>query len=300
MLKLGRVFANGLMENRRRIIRAIGLSFVFASGLAVFHLVGGEAVVPVYGAKDCGAFTVTINGQAFRGPTRGIIPAGQLPPGSTAVVTGTFVEFTVNLDTFTVHDYTLTGAASPNQITPERTVLFTRKEPHHGVTLTSDLALRIDAEGTVLERSGGEQDMKIQAKDCNQGGVFQMEPEPRVTATNTLGPGFSYCFQKSLVAEQGADRSAPRFFTNGVVLGFDSPQPRPDDPVEQCAVGDLENACTFLVAPETLPQDAAPQSQTFALWSIADGGRVGMVLGEDAQESLDPRGGGAFCPHQTP
>lgn len=48
----------------------------------------------------------------------------------------------------------------------------------------------------MIEREGSI-DMKIQAKDCDQGGVFQMEPEPSTTEVNRLAPGFRYCYQAS-------------------------------------------------------------------------------------------------------
>jgi hypothetical protein len=47
----------------------------------------------------------------------------------------------------------------------------------------------------VLERSGSFQDMKIQAKDCHHGGLFQMEPELGTSETNTLGADFIYTGQ---------------------------------------------------------------------------------------------------------
>ena len=47
----------------------------------------------------------------------------------------------------------------------------------------------------MLERSGDGQDMKIQAKDSQQGGLFQMEPEPGTMERDTLGPDFTYTSQ---------------------------------------------------------------------------------------------------------
>jgi hypothetical protein len=67
--------------------------------------------------------------------------------------------------------------------------------PLHGKTLTSPVSLQIGNESVVLERSSGGQDMKIQAKDCPQGGLFQMEPEPGTRERNTLGSDFSYTSQ---------------------------------------------------------------------------------------------------------
>jgi hypothetical protein len=47
----------------------------------------------------------------------------------------------------------------------------------------------------VLERSGDGQDMKIQAKDSQQSGLFQMELEPGTIESDTLGPDFTYTAQ---------------------------------------------------------------------------------------------------------
>jgi hypothetical protein len=54
------------------------------------------------------------------------------------------------------------------------------------------LSLEINAESLVLQRSGGGQTMKIQAKDCPQGGLFQMEPEPGTVEVTNLATGWRY------------------------------------------------------------------------------------------------------------
>lgn len=208
---------------------------------------------PAYAAKDCGAFTVLVvggpaDGTTFSGDERTTVEVGQ---GATLQVRGEFAEFDVDLDTFTVNDYTLTGAPAPTDITGgQPTTIFESKVPNHGTILTGPLDLRLGAERNLrLQRSGGGQDMKIQAKDCTQGGIFQMEPEPSITETNTLAAGFAY--------EPGTPGQAdPLCFSNGTTVGYDSP----------------ENA--------TL----ASGTETRATWDVASGGRVGMVLGEDALE----------------
>jgi hypothetical protein len=131
-----------------------------------------------------------------------------------------------------------------------RQVLFTSKVPNHGQTLTSPLTLEIANEGMVIERNGGGQDMKIQAKDCVQGGLFQMEPEPGTRERNTLGDDFVYTNQPP-----GEQRLC---FTNGSVPGYDSPELA------------------------TLVSRSADNKT--ATWRVAAGGRIGMVIGEDAIE----------------
>lgn len=98
----------------------------------------------------------------------------------------------------------------------------------------------------VLERSGDGQDMKIQAKDSQQGGLFQMEPEPGTMERDTLGPDFTYTSQPP-----GEERLC---FTNGRFAGYDSPE-------LATLVSNMEKVAT---------------------WQVASGGRIGMVTGEDA------------------
>ena len=98
----------------------------------------------------------------------------------------------------------------------------------------------------MLERSGDGQDMKIQAKDSQQGGLFQMEPEPGTMESDTLGPDFTYTSQPP---------SEERLcFTNGRFAGCDSPE------------------LASLVS----------NKEKVATWQVASGGRIGMVIGEDA------------------
>jgi hypothetical protein len=112
------------------------------------------------------------------------------------------------------------------------------------------VSLSLGNEAVVLERRGGGQDMKIQAKDCQQGGLFQMEPEPGTRERNTLGAGFSYTSQPP-----GEERLC---FTNGRFAGYDSPE-----------------------LATLLSRSADNKSAT---WRVSAGGRIGMVIGEDAVE----------------
>ena len=138
-----------------------------------------------------------MGGQSFSGDTRVTIPADQV--GNTITVTGTYTTFSVVASTFETDNYTLTGVDSPR---PDKdlpldapSVVFTSKVPEHGDVLNGPLSLRLSNEGVVLERAGARQDMKIQAKDCAQGGLFQMEPEPSTVEVNTLGPDYRYLQQ---------------------------------------------------------------------------------------------------------
>ena len=82
--------------------------------------------------------------------------------------------------TFGIRDYAFTGAPNPQDITGgRRTPVWAEKTPdHRGYVLTSAVDVDIDGPDLVIKRSGtGDLDMKIQAKDCATGGIFQMEPE---------------------------------------------------------------------------------------------------------------------------
>jgi Calx-beta domain/Domain of unknown function (DUF4214) len=148
-----------------------------------------SSVSPVMAqGKDCsGGFTVTLSdGRAFNGTQDTNVAVGS---GMTALVRGKFVEFTVNLDTFKVTNYTLTSNITANR----PAVIFASQEPLHGRILTGSLSIDINNEQLVLERSGSGIDMKIQAKDCSEGGIFQIEPEQTIEIQHVLGAEFFYC-----------------------------------------------------------------------------------------------------------
>ena len=222
-------------------------SLALAGGLLALALTAAPAGAAKGGT--CAAYTVTVNGQPFSGDQRPTIA----PPITSIVVRGTYNEFIVDPATFAVRDYTWTGVQTPRpdkNLPGGRQVLFASKVPNHGRTLDSALSLRIAAEGVVLERNGGGQDMKIQAKDCHQGGIFQMEPEPGTTYTHTLGVP-EYTGVSALAASRLCFRTPQGGWT-----GYDSP----------------ELAVLNAFTPKTSD------------WTVQSGGRVGMVIGEDAVE----------------
>src|SRR3979411_2604285 len=98
--------------------------------------------------------------------------------GTTFMVVGRYVEFTVVSATFGVENWTLTGAPNPLDITGERrTQVMASKTPdHQGLTLTGGVDVQIKGPDLVISRTGPGLTMKIQAKDCANGGIFQMEP----------------------------------------------------------------------------------------------------------------------------
>ncbi|WP_288403103.1 hypothetical protein [uncultured Deinococcus sp.] len=175
-----------------------------------------------------------------------------VPAGARVQVLGKYVEFEVAGDTLSVLNYTMTGAANPQDITGgQRTVVFASKAADFGGRkLSGTLKASLSGEGLLLERRGSGIKMKIQAKDCAQGGIFQMEPETgsAVQFTHTLGAGMYY-FKNPYTGKINLG--------NGTDFrGKDSPQ------------------VAKLVS----------QSETVSVWSVQSGGRMGGVLGEDAVE----------------
>lgn len=229
-----------------------------------------SSLTALAGGKDCsGGFTVTISdGRSFSGKQDVDVTVGS---GMSAQVRGKFVEFTVNLDTFKVTNYKLTSDITNNQ----PTVIFARKEPLHGKTLVSTMRLNINSEQLVLRRSGPGIDMKIQAKDCSQGGIFQMEPDQTIEVEHQLGPNFVYCLDalnRVLVVS-----------TSNPFVGRESPE-----------TANLSSPLPI----ETI------KGKSVSRWLIQGGGRMGMVTGEDALEPLatdaPPCASGSSTPSPSP
>ncbi|HKQ51528.1 MAG TPA: hypothetical protein VJT74_04110, partial [Pyrinomonadaceae bacterium] len=116
--------------------------------------------------------------------------------GNILHVRGRHVRFDVNLTTGGVRNWTLTGALNPGRLVTQPTVIFTEKTPLHGQVLNQTERLRNDKGDLVLIRTNGVVSVKIQAKDCSQGGVFQMEIEredkPSTRVRHVLAPAVFY------------------------------------------------------------------------------------------------------------
>jgi hypothetical protein len=196
---------------------------------------------------------VTPAGQTLSGSAGWKLAARSLPAHSRLQVLGRYTDFSVDVSTFAVYDYALTGADNALGMTNGvRTTLFASKVPDLGAqTLDAgDLEVKLAPDTLELRRPGSAVKMKIQAKDCVTGGIFQMEPEAgsAVTVTHTLAPGISY-FVNPYTRKVN--------YGNGDQLrGKDSPQ-----------------VATRL-----------SQTATQTVWSVGSGGRMGGVLGEDAVE----------------
>jgi hypothetical protein len=246
-------------------------------------------------SKGCEGGGFSVLGVSGDRVTR-IIPAAQVP--NEFLVKGRYVEFTVVADSFGVLDWTLTGAANPLDITGgRRTIVFESKLPNHGtLSLTNDVAVAIDGDGIEISRTGPGLSMKLQAKDCANGGVFQMEPAradgARTLVTHVLDAAVFYFDNPEFRDRIG--QTFPCVGCNGAVndqvtvtarinfandfsskfVGRDSPQ---------VATRIEPTTCTNDIPNPTHPgtvKHCGGQSQ----WSVASGGRMGQVMGEDATE----------------
>lgn len=239
-----------------------------------------------------------------------VVPAASLGAADTSFgVRGRYVSFDVRLRDFAVLDYAFTGAANPEDITGgRRTPVFASKVPdHRGLVLSSGITVELDEEDLVIRRAGTDLSMKIQAKDCAQGGIFQMEPErddgTRTRVTHTL-------------ATSGNPRLTPFYFDNprfrarvGQFLGSQCTSVRTGPPSRFCVqVSTRVNIANDLspdfvardsaqVAERVLQRDcntARPVTPSVAhcggvsVWDVASGGRMGFVSGEDAVEVANP------------
>src|SRR4051812_18269620 len=231
------------------------------------------------------------------------VPATAVP--ATFLVQGKYNEFTVVAATFGIRDYTFTGAPNALDMTGgHRTVVFASKTPdHRGLTLTGSVSVEISGEGLVISRTGPGLSMKIQANDCASGGIFQMEPSradgTATRVTHTLADGVFYFDNPNFRAREGdvvpfKDTTvtvAPRInFANDLssrFVGRDSPQ---------VATRIAQGCPNTVPAPRHAGGTASvDHCGGVSLWSVASGGRMGGVFGEDATEVAPPA---SACTHK--
>ncbi|HEY0459384.1 MAG TPA: hypothetical protein VGC97_09630 [Pyrinomonadaceae bacterium] len=253
------------------------------------------------GKCDGGGWTVF----GLTGKQDKTISAGSV--GNTFLVKGRYVEFTVDAATFGVRNWTLTGAANPEDITGGyRTVVFASKIPdHRGLFLNSGVRLKMDKETLVLIRTGTGLSMKIQAKDCAQGGVFQMEVEradaAATTVTHVLGDSVFYFDNPNVrnllgdripcsgVLADGTQVSCEGANADGTVtvtarVNF------ANDLSSKFVGRDSSQVATRIATgcPNTIPNPFHPGTVNHcggvSQWSVASGGRLGQVMGEDSTE----------------
>jgi hypothetical protein len=252
------------------ILRAT-LALLLAAGVLLVPGVatagGGDDGAAEDGGSTAGAtsgnFVVTVNGRSYDPPAGRDTRLRDVTPSRPIAVRGTHVAFDIDPATLGVYGYTLTGAADPQRMVTAPTVVFASKVPVLTPALLRSVRiseLRLTDGVLVAEFATAAGKLKVQAKDAPQGGIFQMEQEfgTAVEYVHTLGPGLFYFvneytgkinFGNGVPAESGGS-------AHQMLLGKDSPQ-----------------VATKLA-----------QGATSTRWSVASGGRLGGVLGEDAIE----------------
>ncbi|MFW3170435.1 hypothetical protein [Geodermatophilus sp. CPCC 206100] len=212
------------------------------------------------GSVGAGDFAVTVNGRTTDPAAGREARLRDVTPTGPIAVRGRHVTFVIDPATLGVHDYTLTGAPDPQRMVTAPTVVFASKVPQltaaqrRGVRITE---LRLRDGVLVAEFAAGGGKLKVQAKDAPQGGIFQMEQEfgGPVEYVHTLGPTLFY-FVNEFTGKVNFGDGLAGDATHQMLLGKDSPQ-----------------VATKLY-----------QDGTTTRWSVASGGRMGGVLGEDAIE----------------
>ena len=246
---------------RRLLVLLLALTALLTPGTASAS--GGDdggAEGGVTGASSGGDFAVTVNGRTSNPAAGDEYRLRDTTPTAPVAVRGRHVTFSIDPATLAVRDYTLTGAPDPQRMVTAPTVVFASKAPVltaaqlRGVRI-SELRLRDDVLVVRFTTAAGA--FKVQAKDAPQGGIFQMEQEfgTAVEYVHTLGPGLFY-FVNEYTGKVNFGDGVPADATHQMLLGKDSPQ----------VATKLE------------------QTATTTRWSVASGGRMGGVLGEDAVE----------------
>src|SRR5712671_5462973 len=304
-LKRARGFRSSRVTKKSVIARARLAAGLLCFGAAAVALLTMTAVDRSFAAAsagcDGGGFTVL----DLSGEQKRIVLASNV--GTSFVVKGKYVEFTVDAATFGVRDWTFTGAPNPLDITGgQRTPVFASKMPNHrGLVLNSDVSVNSSAESLVLTRTGPGLSMKIQVKDCANGGVFQMEVErgdgTATVFTHVLADGVFYFDNPNVRDRLGENLPCSGILPDGTPVVCNGANP--DGTVTVAArvnfandfsdkfVGrDSPQVATRIAngCPNNIPNPFHPGSVNhcggISQWSVASGGRMGQVMGEDSTE----------------
>ena len=302
--KRARVSKSPCITKNLRIARARLVAALFCFGAAAIALLT-MTVDRAFAAKsagcDGGGFTLL----GLSGDQNGTVPASLIP--SSFLVKGKYVEFTVDAATFGVRDWTLTGVPNPIDITGgKRTVVYASKMPdHRGIVLNGDVVVDSSKESLVITRTGPGLTMSIQAKDCANGGVFQMEVErddaTATVFTHVLGDGVFFFDNPNVRDRLGENIPCSGVLPDGTFVVCNGANP--DGTVTVTArtnfgndfsnkfVGrDSPEVATRITngCPNDIPNVFHPGSVDHcggtSQWSVSSGGRMGQVMGEDATE----------------
>jgi hypothetical protein len=248
---------------RRLLALVLGLTVLLAPGTAAAKGDDPAAAEDGGGTTATGTtgdFAVTVNGRTTNPAAGSAARLRDVTPTGPIAVRGRHVTFTIDPATLGVRDYTLTGAPDPQRMVTTPTVVFASKVPQLTAAQLRSVRigeLRLRDGVLVAEFTTAAGKLKVQAKDAPQGGIFQMEQEfgAPVEYVHTLGPTLFY-FVNEYTGKINFGDGVPGDATHQMLLGKDSPQ----------------------VATKLF------QDGRTTRWSVASGGRMGGVLGEDAVE----------------
>ena len=145
--------------------------------------------------------------------------------------------------------------------------------------------MRLRDTDVVIEREDGDLKMKIQAKDCAQGGIFQMEPEradgTATVITHQLAPGSFYYDNPRFRERLGT--TVPFVTSTGQTIQM--PVPTRVNFGNVAATGVVGRDSAQLATRVDQCRNAfGTHCGGVSTWRVASGGRMGQVLGEDAVE----------------
>ena len=282
-------------------IRTTLLTSAAAIAAAFLFLPAQEAKAADSEGCEGGGYTISqLVGGGTVGQGDSTIPASSL--GRVFLVQGRYNQFLVVSASFGIEDWAFTGAPNPQDITGGRfTPVWKSKTPDlEGDVLTSAIDVRNDGPDLVLKRSGtGDTDMKIQAKDCATGGIFQMEPEradDKVTVfTHILADGVQadgsdrpfYFDNPNFRAREGQlvpfkDTMIPVRLRINIANDFSKKFVARDS--AQVAERIDEPACPNEFRKNTGEIEIVEHCGGISKWEVASGGRMGFVTGQDAVE----------------
>ncbi len=300
-----------MINTRARRWRILTLAAVSAAAVAVTAGAASPALAKKGGAcDDLSGFHLvnTTTGATIATPQTGTVDPAAFGPSGRIGVRGQYNQFDVRLSDFATLDYAFTGAPNPQDMTGGRfTPVFASKVPDlRGAALAGAVTVAVKDESIELARAGGGVSIKISAKDCAQGGVYQMEPQrsdgTRTRIVHTLA--------------SGAGAVTPFYFDNpnfrahvGEFLGSTCTSVTTGPAGQFCVkvttrVNIANSASANFVARDSAQvatrvsqadcNTAAPLTPSAAhcgsvsVWDVASGGRMGFVTGEDATEVANP------------
>ncbi|NUR05508.1 MAG: hypothetical protein HOQ22_06195 [Nocardioidaceae bacterium] len=265
---------------------------------------------PAHAASSTGCENGGFSVLGKSGTFTGTVPA----PAGRFRVQGRYAQFDVDPADFAVYDQAFTGAPNPLDQTGGRfTPIYASKVPdHRGLTLTSPITVELSGGDLVISRTGPGLSMKLQAKDCANGGIFQMEPSrgdgTRTRIVHRLAPSAFYYDNPNFRAHLGeflgsectsVQTGPPSKFcvqvTPRVNIGNDV---SPDFVVRdssQVATRIRQAACGPDFTNNLGLSETRDHCGGMSVWDVASGGRLGMVTGEDATEVANPP---TTCTHQ--